>query len=136
MIPLIRRQQATEATIARYDGKPFVWGSRDCVRVASWHVRKLGCRVSILKGRRYHNALTAKRTLKALGFSSIAEGVDALGYARIPLAMALVGDIVAIPGDGDVALTIAVGNGRVLGAMEDRWGVMQPQQWEAAWRVL
>ena len=143
---LERRRRAAEATLARVDGKPFVWGTRDCVRVASRHLRELGCRVSLLKGRRYTTALGARRTLRALGFPSLAAGVDSLGFPRIPPAAALIGDQVGLPGaawaegeagsEDDVALCVALGNGRVLTAMEGRWGAAQPSAWVAAWRVL
>lgn len=136
MTPLRRRQSAVQATIDRYDGKPFVWGTRDCVRVASWHVRQLGHRASVLKGRRYTNALTAARTLKSLGFETLEAGVDSLGFPRIAPAMALDGDLIAIPAeDGTAALAIAVGNGRILVAAEGRWGIGTASAYLTAWRV-
>jgi hypothetical protein len=138
MHPQRRRQIAVDATIARFANKPFAWGTRDCVRVSSWHVRQLGYRVSILKGRRYSNALTARRTLKDLGFDTLEAAVDSLGFPRIPPAMAMIGDLVAIPSDDATwpALCVAVGNGDVLTAKEGRWGVGTPNAFVTAWKVF
>jgi cell wall-associated NlpC family hydrolase len=60
------------------------------------------------------------------------------GLPRIAPAAALPGDLVQMPGDDTIgAMTIYVGNGRVLGYHEAVEGavVMQPVEMVAAWRA-
>jgi hypothetical protein len=136
MNSLIRRQRATEATIARYDGKPFTWGRYDCARMAAFQLRGMGKRVSLLKGGRYSSPLGAAKALKRLGYADLGEAVDALGLPRIAPAAAIMGDLVGMPSeDGKVALAVAVGNGLVLGAQGGRIAILTPIIRTTAWRV-
>jgi hypothetical protein len=130
------RQAAAQATFDRFDGAAFRWSSNDCARLAAFVVRRLGHRPKMPKAGTYSSALGARRALKAAGFDSLEAALDAMGFERIPPASALPGDIVAIPGVGDwSALTVALGNGRVLGFMDGRAGAMQPKLYVCAWRV-
>jgi hypothetical protein len=140
MNPLIRRQQAAQATIDKFQGKPLELGKNDCARMAIFCLKRLGVKVSLLKLGRYKTEVGAARVLKDLGFANLTEAVDALGLPRIAPAMCLPGDIMTLKAAGshDVALVMAVGNGRVLGFWEAAGvcTVFQPTEYEAAWRSI
>lgn len=139
MIEMIRRQQAAQAAVDRFKGQPWQLGKNDCVRMAAFVLRKMGHRPQLGKAGSYTTGAGAMRALKRSGHDSLGEALDALGLERIAPAAARVADIVMIPGEAplDGALTIAVGNGRVLGFHEDAGSaeVLQPVDFIAAWRV-
>jgi hypothetical protein len=142
---MVRRVAAAQATLDKWQGVAFEWGRADCVRLAAAHLRNMGHKVSLSKGGAYGSVLSARRALKRAGFDSVADAVDGQGFARIPPASALVGDLLMLPGsdDGDTeiegmgALAVALGNGRVLMWHPDADGatVCQPVEYQAAWRV-
>tara|TARA_R110002073_G_scaffold120601_1_gene262637 strand:- start:14703 stop:15134 length:432 start_codon:yes stop_codon:yes gene_type:complete len=136
---MIRRQRAAQAAIDTFLGKPLRWGGADCVRLARFHLHKLGVSVPLLQGVRYRSEARAKVELAALGFETLLEAVDATGFTRIAPAMAWCGDIIALPtppdAPFDIALNIAVGNGRLLGLHQGQFSILQPAQFVAAWRV-
>ncbi|SFS42172.1 DUF6950 family protein [Brevundimonas viscosa] len=140
MSPMIRRVEAVQATIDRFRDKPLKLGTDDCVRMAAFALRKQGVRASLLKAGSYSSEAGARRVMKRLGYETLAEAVDALGLPRIAPAMALPGDILTLPAaDGsDLALAVAVGNGRVLGFWEAAGvcTVFQPLRYDAAWRSI
>lgn len=139
MIEMIRRQQAAQAAVDRFKGQPWQLGKNDCVRMAAFVLRKMGHRPQLGKAGSYTTGVGAMLALKRAGHDSLADALDALGLERIAPAAARVADIVMIPGEApfDGALTVAVGNGRVLGFHEDAGSaeVMQPIKFIAAWRV-
>ena len=140
MNPLILRQCAAQATINRFQGKPLQLGKNDCARMAVFCLKQLGVKFSLLKIGPYKTEIGAAKVLKDLGFASITEAVDALGLPRIAPAMCLPGDIMALKaaGSDDVALAVAVGNGRVLGFWEAAGvcTVFQPVEYDTAWRSI
>lgn len=138
MIEMIRRQQAAQATVARFKGQPHQFGKNDCVRMAAFVMRRMGHRPQLGKAGAYSSLKGAMAALKKAGFSDLAAALDSLGLQRIPAAAALPADIVMIPAVAfDGQLTIAVGNGRVLGWHEDieTAEILQPVEFVAAWRV-
>lgn len=137
--PMIRRVAAVQATIDRFRDKPLKLGTDDCVRMAAFALRKQGVRASLLKAGSYSSEVGARRVMKRLGYETLADAVDALGLPRIAPAMALPGDILSLRSkEGDVALTVAVGNGRVLGFWEAAGvcTVFQPVEYADAWRSI
>lgn len=136
---MIRRQQAAQAAVNHFKGQPWELGKNDCVRLAAFTLRKMGHRPQLGKAGSYKTGVGAMRALKRAGHDTLAAALDALGLERIPPAAALPADIVMIPGQAplDGALTIAVGNGRVLGFHEDvgTAEVLQPIEFIAAWRL-
>jgi hypothetical protein len=135
---LERRRDAAQKTLDRFKGKPFQLGKNDCGRMVAFHLRAIGRPVKVAKAGSYHSLLGATRALKRLGFASLPDLMDA-HFERIPPAAALVGDVVSMPGmEGPGALTVAMGNGRVIGWHEDHVGavVMQPVETLAAWRII
>lgn len=137
--PLVRRVAAVEATIARFKDKPLTLGKDDCVRMAAFALRKQGVKASLLKAGSYSSEAGARRVMVRLGYASLADALDSLGLPRIAPAMALPGDILSMRSPaGDVALVVAVGNGRVLGFWESAGvcTVFQPLEYDAAWRCI
>jgi hypothetical protein len=139
MTELLRRQQAAQATLDRFKGQPLIYGKNDCVRLAAFLLRKMGHRPQLAKAGSYKTPLGAARALQRAGFKDLASAVDALGLPRIAPAAAWPADLVMLPAEGPFggALSVAVGNGRVLGYHEDVDGadILQPVQYLAAWRV-
>jgi len=136
---VVRRVALTQKTADRFLGKPFAWGRADCARMLAVHLRAFGHNVGLAKAGSYSSALGAKRALVRFDVTSLAEAMDRAGFDRIPPAAAVVGDVVELPGDGGfAAMTVALGNGRVLGWHEDQPGcaVLQPSAYSAAWRVV
>jgi len=135
---MVRRRDAAQATLNRFKDVPLRLGRNDCVRMAAYHLRKLGHRVKLPASGSYASAKAGKKLLAAMGHADLAAAVDAHGLERIPPAAAVVGDIVMLPGEeGLGALCVAMGNGRVVGYHQDARGavVMQPTEFEAAWRA-
>lgn len=135
---MIRRVEVSQATLNRFKDKPFRFGLNDCVRMTAHHLRRLGYRVSLPNAGEYRSRRAAVRLLKARGYDTLAQALDGLGLESIAPAAAIVGDIVELPAADELgALTIAMGNGRVLGFHEAVAGatVMQPVSPIRAWRV-
>lgn len=136
---MIRRAHAAQACIDRFAGKPYAPGTRDCVKLAGHSMHKLGRRVGLTKGLRYTTEAGGLKAMRKLGFKSLIEAVDAAGLERIAPASSLPGDIIALDADGEsafgCALTVAVGNGRVVGFQDGVGVVLQPHAYVAAWRV-
>ncbi len=133
---MIARRDAAQAAVDAFREAPLVWGKADCVRLCAMPARLLGHKVGLLKGGRYTTEVAAKRALAKAGFANLEKAADAL-FPQIAPAMALVADIVAVEGDGDwdLALMVALGNGRVLGFHEGFCRVLQPLKPLKAWRV-
>lgn len=136
---MLTRVAAAQATVARFKGKPFRFGTNDCARMVAFHLKKLKVPVCLAKAGSYKSALSARAALKKLGYATLAEALDGHGLTRIPPAAAIVGDIIELPGEAPFgALTVAVGNGRVLGYHQDLPGadILQPREFVAAWRTI
>jgi hypothetical protein len=134
---LILRRDAAEATLAQYSVLPFVYGRNDCVRMTAAHLRRMGYRVSLVKGGSYRNEATALKALAHAGFKSIEQVLDEkLGFIRIPPASALVGDIMTLPTDGALsALAVCLGNNVVLHTGGGGFTTSRALEYVAAWRV-
>lgn len=133
------RRVAAQATLDTFRDVAFKYGKRDCVRMAAFHLRRLGYKVVLPPESSYRSAKSAIKALRARGFNNLMEAVDAHGLQRIPPAAAVVGDIIAVPGEGEfgAALHVALGNGRTVGYHQDLIGagVLQPIEYVAAWRA-
>lgn len=133
-LPIIRRQKAAQSCVDRFNGKPYQPGKRDCVVLALHALHGMG--VKGLSFGRYGTEAGGIRAMRKAGFQSLAEGVDSV-LSRIPPAAALPGDVIALEADGPFgcALTVAVGNGRVLGFFDGVGSVLVPLKYVCAWRV-
>ncbi len=138
MTPFQRKVAAAQATLDRFKDVPLRLGRNDCARMAAFHLRKLGHKVKLPASGSYASVKAARRELQARGYETLIEAMDGFGFERIAPAAAIAGDIVALPGEGPLgALTVSMGNGRVIGYHQDAAGavVMQPVDYVAAWRV-
>ena len=135
---MVRRVAAAQATLDEFLGKPFQWGRNDCARMIAAHLRRLGYKVQVPSKGSYATPRSALKALRARGFESMADAVDAVGLERIAPAQAVAGDIVGgASGDPFGALGIKLSNGRLLGYHEDAVGaaILQELNLDAAWRV-
>lgn len=136
---MTRRVAAAQATLDRFQGRPFAFGKDDCARMVLFHLRQIGLKPRNAKAGSYSTLLGARRALARAGFATLAEAIDAQGLLRIPPAAAVVGDLLMMPGVDDFgALAVALGNGRVIAWHEDAEGatVLQPVEFVAAWSIL
>jgi hypothetical protein len=145
---MIARARVTQATLARFRDRPLAYGSADCVRLAAFHLRGMGHRVSLAKAGAYDSFRGALRAIRQAGHPDLMTAVRAQGLLEIPPAATLAGDLLALQGagpdgepvEGFPALMIAAGNGRAIGFLTApdgvvRCGVVQPLEYVTAWRV-
>lgn len=137
---LQRRVAAAQGTLDFFRDKPMRLGSAaDCVRMTAHHLRRMGRSITLPPVGAYRTPKSAKQALVDRGFADLLEAMDSLRFPRIPAAAAIVGDVLALPGEADFggALTVSLGNGRVIGFHEDVKGavVLQPLDYICAWRI-
>lgn len=137
MTPIEFRAATAQKALDKFKGFAFRPGVRDCVKMSLFHLRNMGW---TLTGKKleYRSIAAGEKLLKAYGWNTLADALDELGFERIPPAAAAVADIVEMQGeDGPGTLSIALGNGRVIGYHQDAAGavVMQPDSPIAAWRI-
>ncbi|WP_374649110.1 hypothetical protein [Rhizorhabdus sp.] len=137
--PLEKRVVAAQLLLDEWRDRPFSWKKGvTCVRLTAAHLRRMGYVPPLAKAGRFASALGARRALERAGFASLSDALDSMGLERIAPASAIVGDIIELPGEAPFnALTVAMGNGRVLGFHQDMEGaaVLQPSDYIGAWRV-
>ncbi|MEA3543238.1 MAG: hypothetical protein U9R77_14120 [Pseudomonadota bacterium] len=139
MTPLERRHGAIEATLAKFRDRPFAWGSVDCAKVAAFHLAQLGHVIRMAQAGGYKTPLGAKRALRRLGYSTLAEMADGIGLTPITPARMLLGDIAEIEGDNPIGTVgIYAGNGNLFGFHQDHPGLvtLQPDAIIRSWSVL
>lgn len=137
MTPKEKRAAAAAACVERFQGKAFELGKRDCVKLACHALHTMGVAVPPVKGAAYTSKAGALKALRRTGFAGLVEAVDSLGLERIAPARATAGDIVALPCDSPfgAVLTVAIGNGVVLGFQNGIGCAIRPTAWLAAWRA-
>lgn len=115
---LLRRKDATEATLKRYRHKAFDWGKGiTCVHLARTQLRAMGHKPPTLP--RFRSALKAREAMKERGWANVEEMLDSM-LPRIPPAMMLLGDLAVAPGDeGMGSIMICAGRNKLLGWRED-----------------
>jgi hypothetical protein len=137
--PMVRRRDAAQATLDKFKDKPFKWGVRDCSRMVAFHLRQLGYKVKLPPSGSYGTLLGAKRALKAAGFATVPEAIDAIGLERIAPAFATTGDLMEWPSENELAaLGVVLGNGRMVAYHPNAAGavVLQPIECIGAWRAV
>lgn len=139
MHPLDRRVTATNKTLARFEGRPFKWGSVDCAKVAAFHMRQFGHKPPPASSLRYRSAILARKCLKDLGCETLPEMIDQMGLVPKVPAAAIVGDIVSFPADDPLgAVGIVIGNGNMF-AFHENYDVpikMSMAQIDKAWAII
>lgn len=139
MIDPLRRYEATKATLAKYRGRPFEWSKGwTCVHMARFHMVKMGHKLPVMP--RVKSAIGAKRALTENGWSSVADMMDGLGFARIAPAAMLQGDLAfRSSDDGFGALLICAEPMKAMGWFENAPEMvlmdMTFDQLESAWCV-
>lgn len=140
MTTLLSRHAAVDAVVRRFKDRPLRAGTNDCVRMASFVLRKLGYGSKLPKSGEYRSMGGGLRRLRALGFDSVEAALDGMGLVRTTLARALPGDIIAVPGEDALpALWVSLPNGRALGWHQDSdcCSIIQPTLTDAiVWSVL
>lgn len=137
--PLVRKRDAAQKTLDKWSKRPMRLGTSDCVRMAASHLRLLGYKVKLPPAGAYRTVNSAMKALRARGYASVADALDDMGLQRIAPAAAVVGDLIMLPADTPLgSLTIALGNGRVVGYHEDVSvaAVLQPVEFSVAWQTL
>lgn len=129
---LLRRHAALEATLAKYRGKKLDFKTADCVRMARFHLLKMGHKPPKLP---HYSSLTgALRALrKAGGMVAVLDRI----LPRIPYALMAPGDLAVLEGDHEMdAVVICVGH-KVIGWHEDADEMVNliPREIKAAWRA-
>lgn len=111
---LIRRQQATQATMDRYRRKVFDWKTGvTCVHLARFHLKAMGHKVPTVP--RIRSALAAKRALESNGWAGVEAMLDSM-LPRIAPAAMLLGDLATVPGsDGMDCILVCAGPQVVMG---------------------
>jgi len=100
---LIRRQNATAATLAKFRGKRFDWkAGRTCVHLARFHLRAMGHKLPKVPPIR--SALGARRALDANGWRDAGDMLRGIGLEEIVPGRMLLGDLIVYEQDGDHGL--------------------------------
>lgn len=131
---LLQRMRATQKTVDRFKGQLLVWGTYDCGQMVVRHAAYAGIKIKLP---RYGDRESAAAVMKQMGWRTLADAMDE-HFQRLEPAKVLMGDIVEMPGGGGFsALTVAVGNGRVLGFHEDipHADILQPLLISGAWTL-
>lgn len=142
-LELVARAQVCDKTVAEYINQPFSWGQRDCARGLVWfHVRGMGHKVAKSKFGTYSTSLGAAKALKKLGYDTLEDAIDGigtpLGIVRIPPAMAVMGDIIALQSEGGglSALAVRLDGLNHIHSLRGGFAVSEIQKgYTAAWRV-
>jgi hypothetical protein len=135
---LVRRQEATGKTMARYRRKAFDWArGLHCVALARFHMKAMGHSPPALP--KFRSAVGAKKALDDKGFDSVTDMMDAI-LPRITPAEMLLGDLAAVEGDqGLDSIMVCAGPLRVFGWREgeDKMVVLgiTLDELKAAWRL-
>lgn len=106
--PLIRRQRALDATMAKYRARPFDWKTgATCIHMFRFHAKRMGHTVEAVP--KLDGPVAAKRELKKRGYDSVEAMLDAL-IEPIPVAAMLPGDVSVLPDDSGLGgIVISLG---------------------------
>lgn len=133
---MIRRQEAVEATMAKYRARKFDWKSKaTCLHLARFHLLRMGRKPPPLP--QVGSLLSAKKALKERGWLDVGDMLDGIGLERIAPAAMLLGDLAMLESEDGMGSIVVSAGGKVLGWHDDDAGmvVMEPLQITAAWRV-
>lgn len=118
MTEMLRRKEATEATLAKYRGRPFDWNEGlTCVHLARFHLRQMGHKPPPLP--RVKSLIGAKRALAKNGWGNVADMLDAF-LPRIAPARMLLADVAVLGSeDGIGSVFVAASAHKMIGWRED-----------------
>jgi hypothetical protein len=117
MTSLLEKVAAAQATLADFNGRPLAWGTCDCAVLIVSHLTRFGRVIDLSPGGQYRTANGAVRAVRRAGYRDLGEAVDAQGLEQIAPAQAMASDILGWTTENrsTLALSIALGNGRILG---------------------
>lgn len=132
------KAKAAGETFEKFNGVPFELGKNDCARMAAFHLKKCGHKLSLLKGGHYSTEVGARLALKKLGVSSLSEVMDSHFERYESPAMAVAGDVVALKAEGETgdAMGIMLHRGNVLAFLHGVGAELEVAEYAAAWKVL
>lgn len=116
---MIRRQEAVDKTLARFNNRAFDIGEVDCGQLILTHLRNLGVKIPKGKLKKYKSLSQARAAIReAYGVTTLQEVCDKF-LDRINVAEAILGDIIELPAADDAeynlgALAIYLGRGTAL----------------------
>lgn len=142
---LDKRANLVETLFCSWHGTDFEWGMRDCICLGASVLWAFGNKVNFKTGM-YHNEIGAIRAIKKAGYVDLVDAVNSQPVLeKIGPSFAIIGDLIGInlpDKPGWAAITVYMGNGRVLGFYDNGLGlnkctVMQPKFMNEclAWRV-
>jgi uncharacterized protein (AIM24 family) len=134
---MLKRAAAVQACMDRFAGKPYAAGTRDCAKLAAHALHRMGRSCRLLTDARHTTETGALKYVRRKGFDDLVALMDATGLPRIAPAAALPGDVVGLE-SGDAfgcSLSVALGDGRVLGFRDGVCQPLEPHAFVAAWRV-
>lgn len=108
MKPLLRRQKALDATMAKFRARPFSWeDGATCIHMFRFHAKRMGLKIERVP--KLNGPVAAKRELKKRGWDSVEAMLDAL-LTPIPVARMLPGDVSVLPDDSGLGgIVISLG---------------------------
>jgi hypothetical protein len=131
---LVERMRVTQKTVDRFKGKMFEPGKIDCIQLIIGHAAHAGVKIEVEP---YGDWESAAAVLRRRGYRTLGEAMDD-HFERIDPSRALFGDFIEAPGgNGFSSLSVAVGNGRVLGFHEEipHADIIQPLLMSGAWTL-
>ena len=116
---MVRRQAATQATMARYRNKVADWRTGvTCVHLCRYHLKQMGVKVPTMP--RIRSEFAAVRELKRRGWRNVADLLDSM-LPRIPPAAMVMGDLAVMRSeDGIGSIMVCAGGNRLIGWREDQ----------------
>lgn len=136
--PLEIKARAAAETFKKFEGKSFELGKNDCARMAAFHLKKCGHKLSLFNGGYYSTEVGARLALKKLGVSSLTELMDTQFQRHEAPIMAVAGDIVALKAEGETgdAMGVVLHRGHVLAFLHGVCAELKVSEYVAAWKVL
>jgi hypothetical protein len=137
---LLRRNEATNATFAKFRRKKFDWSKAvTCGHLARFHAKQMGHKVPPMPA--FRSAVGARKALATMGFASMGELLASM-FPTIAPAEMLLGDMAVIPsGDGFDAVFVCSGrwlfgwmgdeDGMTLLDLTNAWGSPIPDALDA-----
>lgn len=124
MSDLIRRMEATQKTMDRFQSRAFDWNGSTCIHLARFHLRQMGHKPPPLP--QIRSALSARRAMDKAGYANVAAIFDGLMLPEITPAAMMLGDIGVVPGDDGFDAVVINAGGKMLGWREDVAGGIVP----------
>ena len=136
--PIEIKAVAAAKTFEKFNGQPFELGKNDCARMAAFHLKQCGHKISLFKGGHYSTEVGARLALKKLGVTSLTELMDTQFPRYDAPVMAMTGDVVALKAEGETgdAMGVVLHRGHVLAFLHGVCAELKISEYVAAWKVL